>query len=336
MTTVANTFQIAKGGEGQLSFNNYKTLDGHIENRISKVLDGSIITLFDKTPVPQSDNDVVCPHFLELKWANGCKFNCAWCFLQGTYRFHPEWKNGEPNIKDYKVIEQHIKKFIELNTTNQEILNSGELADSLLNENCDYPFSQFIVDVLDKYDKEKKYRILFLTKSNQVNNIVKMKRSDRIVMAFSLNADAVAKKWEKAPSIKQRIAAAKKVFDAGYDTRVRIDPMVPIEDWEMHYFKLVDDIFANFIPERITIGSLRGLQATINNSKDRTWVDYLSEKSNWGKKIDVSTRYKMYSTIIGYISKEYNYDNVALCKETVELWDKLKLDYSKIRCNCML
>ncbi|KAF5430506.1 spore photoproduct lyase, partial [Candidatus Methanomarinus sp.] len=67
--------------------------------------------------------------------------------------------------------------------------------------------------------------------------------------------------------------------------------MLPVENWKQKYVELLDDVFSNLIPERITFGSLRGLQSTINNSTDKSWVEYLSEKSNWGKKVDFELRY---------------------------------------------
>ena len=78
------------------------SLNGKKERRVVKVGDGSIIKLFDRTPPPRKDTDVVCPHFLELKWANGCPFNCAWCYLQGTFRFLDRGK--KPFIKDWTKI----------------------------------------------------------------------------------------------------------------------------------------------------------------------------------------------------------------------------------------
>ena len=71
-----------------IEYKNIRALDGRIIQRFSKVGDGSIITLFDKTPYPENDNDVVCPHFVELKWANGCDFNCA--FGRPVRRTAPE------------------------------------------------------------------------------------------------------------------------------------------------------------------------------------------------------------------------------------------------------
>ena len=302
-------------------------LDGSNREVVQKVSDGSIITRFDKTPVPEEPTDVVCPHFMELKWANGCPYNCAWCYLQGTFRF----TGKQPRIKDYDKILQHVKTFLG-NGSQPEILNTGELADSLLSEGTDDPFSKFIIPT---FEKQNKHKILFLTKSTDVKNLLKIDKHDTVIMSFSMNALPVAARWEKAPDVEDRIKAAKKVADAGYEVRIRIDPMVPVFEWEEHYVDLVDRIFRSFMPERITFGSLRGLQSTINNSSDRSWVRFLSERSNWGKKIDADTRYAMYKRIIDHLEESYGYHNVALCKETVDMWNRLGMDYRKIRCNCV-
>jgi spore photoproduct lyase len=147
----------------------------------------------------------------------------------------------------------------------------------------------------------------------------------------------VAKKWEKkAPSPKKRINAAKKLFDEGYEVRLRIDPIIPVENWDDEYLELVDFIFSRFDPERITLGSLRGLQSTINNCKDRSWVKYLEERTNWGLKVAFDNRFEIYKTIIKHLKKEFNYKNIGLCKETLELWKKLGMDYNENMCNCVL
>jgi spore photoproduct lyase len=159
---------------------------------------------------------------------------------------------------------------------------------------------------------------------------------NQVIVSFSLNAGDVASRWEKgAPEIDRRIEAGKKLSEAGYEVRIRIDPMVPVENWTIHYTKLIEQIFNSFIPSRITLGSLRGLQTTVNGSTDKSWVEFLKEKSNWGKKIDFKTRYDMYSTIIDNLSKKYDYNEVALCKETLAMWGRLGMDYKKIKCNCI-
>lgn len=318
-------------------FDDYVQLDGSTKTLFSRVGDGSIITRFDKTPLPENPEDVVCPHFVELKWGYGCPFDCAWCYLKGTFRFiRDEQGRVPPRVKDMEKVKQHIEAFFD-SVPSPEVLNTGELCDSLMWENGRHSFTRRVLPLFEEQDKHK---VLFLTKSTYTNNLLDQPHNGQSIVSFTLNAYDVSKTWEKdAPSSKERIEAAKKVYDEGYTTRIRIDPIVPIEDWEKKYKVLIDDIFTNLTPERITLGSLRGLQSTLNsvkNRKDNTWIKYLSERSNWGKKIDEGIRYNAYSTIINYLKDEYSYNSIAMCKETVAMWDRLRMDYKKITCNCIL
>lgn len=313
-----------------IELKNTVTLDNNITPSFSKVADGSIITLFDKTPYPEKEEDVVCPHFIELKWANGCNFDCAWCYLNGTLRFRPMKK--KPYLKDKDKIKSHIRNFLYQNES-PAILNSGELSDSLLFEGTEDAISGFVIDL---FKRQNKHKLLILTKSDKVDGILKSESQNILISGFSINAFDVSKKWEKgAPSPKKRIKAAKKLYDEGYSVRMRIDPIVPVKGWKRKYKELIDYLFDNLTPEVITLGSLRGLQSTINNSKDKSWVDYLDDKSNWGKKISFEKRHEMYKTLITYLKTGHNYSNVGLCKETIKMWNTLDMNYQEIKCNCV-
>lgn len=315
----------------RVKYEEYLQLDGTTKQLIQRVGDGSIITRFDKTEVPQKPTDVVCPHFLELKWAYGCPYNCAWCFLQGTLRFLDT--KTKPVVKDYCKIQTHIQSLFNNDGNSCELLNTGELADSLMTEHTEKPFSRFIIPL---FEQQEKHKVLLLTKSTDTKNLEKLKSHNQTIVSFSLNAPSVSKTWEVAPPVKKRIDAAKTLSKRGYVVRVRIDPIVPIEKWQKDYFGLINEIFNSFIPERITFGSLRGLQSTINNAKDKSWVPYLTERSNWGKKIAFDVRFELYKSILEYLKDNFGYTKVALCKETIDMWEKLKMDYTKISCNCML
>lgn len=308
----------------------YKMVNGKKKILVDKVNDGSIIKRFDKTPYPEKQTDVICPHFLELKWAYGCPFDCSWCYLKGTFRFRPE--GIKPAFKPIEKVKLHTEAFLNQVDT-PEILNTGEIADSLMKEGKNFSFSKFIIPM---FESQAKHKVLFVTKSDNIRNILDIPKINQAIFSFSLNAIPVAKKWEKgAPSVKRRIKAAQKLYNRDLLVRIRIDPIVPIESWEEYYKDLLDLIFNNFIPERITLGSLRGLQSTINNVSDKSWTKYLNENSNWGKKIDFKTRLSMYSSVIKYLKNEYNYKNVALCKETVRIWTELDLNWKEIKCNCI-
>jgi len=308
----------------------YHLLNGSERQSVDRVGDGSIIRRFDKTPPPVKATSVICPHFLELKWAYGCPFDCAWCYLKGTFRFLPT--KTKPIFKDYAKIELHTRRFLEEVET-PGILNTGEIADSLMGEGLEAPFSQFIIPM---FEEQNRHKVLFVTKSDNIKHLLEINPHNQVIISFSLNADRVAKRWENgAPSVDRRIEAGRKLSQAGYEVRIRIDPMVPIPEWEKCYTALIDQVFANFIPSRITLGSLRGLQSTINGSTDRSWVEYLKETSNWGKKIDFKTRYEMYNTVISHLKGRHDYSKVALCKETLAMWGRLGMDYKEIKCNCI-
>jgi len=321
-----------QGRKIAVKYQEYLNLNGERCKLVSQVGDGSIIRRFDKTPSPNSPDDVICPHFLELKWGYGCPYQCAWCYLQGTLRFLPT--KTKPMIKDYSKIQLHLESFFDCTTSNgyiPEILNAGEIADSLMAENREKPFSKFIISI---FDTQRKHKVLFLSKSGNINNILRL-GSDRLIPSFTLNAPAVSDRWEKgAPSIEKRIGDARELSDSGYPVRIRIDPIIPIENWESEYLNLIQSIFTEFRPERVTLGSLRGLQSTINNAHDKTWVNYLSERSGWGKKIEASIRYSTYKLIIDHLRDNYNYKSVSLCKETKQMWQTLSMNYYDIKCNC--
>lgn len=317
-------------GQIKISLTEYELLDGSTRSLVQHVSDGSIIRRFDKTPLPVSSANVVCPHFLELKWAYGCPYDCAWCYLKGTFRFLST--GTKPVVKSYDKVEAHIRRFLSELTT-PEILNTGELADSLMSEGSSRPFSKYVIPV---FETQSRHKVLFVTKSNNIRNLLEINPHNQVIMSFSLNADEVARRWERgAPTVDRRIEAAQQISEAGYEVRIRIDPIVPIPDWEEHYTSLVDQIFASFTPERITLGSLRGLQSTVNGSTDKSWVEYLKENSNWGKKVDFKKRYEIYAAMIKKLKDVYRYEDIALCKETVAMWAKLGMDYREIRCNCV-
>lgn len=324
-------------------YDEYKTLDGSYKTLIKQVGDGRYIKRFDLTPHPEKPEDIVCPHYLELKWAIGCPFNCAWCYLQGTLRLQlrkkaPTWKFATSKIYDvnrYDEIETHLRRFFRAPTAEKEVLNTGELADSLMGEKLEQPFSKFIIPL---FETQNKHRVLFLSKSDYVGNLLELNPHEQTLMSFSLNSYKVAAQWERgAPSVDRRISAAHTLFNHGYTVRVRIDPIVPWphDTWKNDYKELIDVMFSKFTPERITLGSLRGLMSTIIHAYDKSWTKFLTETSNWGKRIAFDERRLAFSELIDYLEQKYGYRNIALCKEPLLMWESLGLNWKVCKCNCV-
>ncbi|MFX1512152.1 MAG: spore photoproduct lyase family protein [Promethearchaeota archaeon] len=305
--------------------------------RVRRVGDGSIIEIYEALPEAKTQTSIICPQYLKLKWATGCPFECAWCYLQGTLRFKEIKTN--PSYKNRDEITQHIQCFIQ-GTARPEILNTGELGDSLMDEESKgkEPFSKFIIKQVKKHRSinQTRHKVLFLTRSDYIENLLQVDGQDVAICSFTVNAPEVAKRWEhKAPSVQKRLEAAKRLKDAGYEVRLRIDPMVPIVGWEKGYLDMIDLIFKYLIPDRITLGSLRGFPSTVQNTKDTSWTQYLSEQSDLGLRVPFNTRYTMYKTVIEKLRKKYIYTTISLCKETLAMWTKLGMDFRRPMCNCI-
>jgi len=325
-------------------------LDGTTQKILKQVGSGRVIRLFNRTPYPKLMNDVVCPHFHQAACTYGCPFNCSWCYLKGTFRFFQRGNGRIPvHTKKLKDILGAFRTFLALDGKQvpDTLLNTGELADSLCTEGKAFhgtAFSKFIMG----HFSGTRHKVLFLSKGTQVKNFLENEWQKNAILSWTINAYPVAKRWEKlAPHPRDRIAAAQKVSEAGYEVRVRIDPMVAVEDYAVHYQNLVDDLFEAFTPSRITLGCLRGLTSTMARAVDKSWIPYLTERSSWGRKPPIETRYGLYANILKKLQEAGVYgtemrtklrDHVGICKDTLEVWAMLKkefgMDWQKLKCNC--
>jgi spore photoproduct lyase len=327
-----------KSGSPALYLSVIPSLHGERRLSIIRVSDGSIIERFMHIKVPPEEcDDIVCPNFLELKWAYGCPFSCAYCYLQGTLRLLPTKKR--PMAKDPRKVKRQLTSFLEAPLREAELLNAGELCDSLMFEGTQYSIAENILPLFEDATLNKAgHKVLLVTKSDKIEHLLERADPKAVVASFSINTENVFKVWEKgAAHPSSRLKAAEEAQNAGFEVRIRIDPIIPFPQasWRGEYCKLIDGIFNSLHPSRITLGTLRGLRTTIRKAGDKTWIKFIESPSKWGLKPRRETRYEIYKAIIDYLYEEYGYRDFALCKEDVEMWQNLGLDWKKCKCNCI-
>jgi len=287
-----------------------------------------IICQFEKTPP-----NIVCGKFWELRWAFGCPLNCSYCYLRGTNR-----GNMRPRyIKVAQILSALDEIFNDPNFNDGKpaILNSGELCDSLMNP-------EIMSQICDKFEEQKKHKVLILTKFGLKNaQFLLTKRRNNVICAWSINAIPVAKMWESlAPSPEERIEAASTLSNCGYEVRVRIDPIFPIDNWKIYYEDLVYHIFFSFEPKRIILGTPRGLWKTLFYGRkagvDMSWAKYFSkEETGWGKKLPLKLRAEIYKYMIDkLVGVGCNKRDISICKETRELLGIIGYKYKPFVCQC--
>ena len=99
------------------------------------------------------------------------------------------------------------------------IFNSGEMADSLSMEHLTRAGQEFI----PWFGQSRNGYLYMLTKSDNVDGILNLAHNGHTIIAWSLNNDAVSRRFEiGAPTFDRRLEAARKVQEAGY--RVRLTP----------------------------------------------------------------------------------------------------------------
>jgi spore photoproduct lyase len=282
-----------------------------------------IVMPFDKTPP-----DIACGMFWELRWAYGCPLDCSYCFLRGTMR----GKMKPQFVRTELVLQALDEAFLKIQIPT--IFNAGELADSLMNP-------QLMEPIVDKFESQTKHRIFLLSKfgTRNIDFLTELPRK-QVICGWSINSTEVAKLWEKNAALPEdRINAAALVKKAGYETRIRIDPIFPIENWKEHYARLVKQVLNKLTPDRIILGTPRGLWKTIQYAKeanvDMKWVQFFKEDTSWGKKLDFSLRKEIYHFMYTqFESSNYPKNKISICKETINMWQALGLDYKLKTCNC--
>jgi spore photoproduct lyase len=295
------------------------------------------------------DDRMMCPHFERLKLAsNGCFYQCDWCYLKLTYRA------AFPFITiraQYDKIKDQLTKRLTM-AKSPVMFNSGELADSLALEHLTGAAKEFV----PWFGKTQNGYLFMLTKSDNVDNILALPHNGRTVVAWSINNEAVSRKFEiGAPPFMRRLEAAQKVQKAGYPVRIRLDPIVPFDGWKAAYKDTINQIFSKISPERVTLGTLRFEKGFYNmrNSIFTTGQElptYLEQmkpmfpekefegfnKPKSGKySFGAAQRTEIFRFVIDEI-KKHSDCRIALCKESADVWTNTGLQLSKCSCVCQL
>lgn len=88
-------------------------------------------------------------------------------------------------------------------------------------------------------------QLRFTTKFDAVDDLLDLPHNRCTRVRFSVNADAVANRFEGGTArMPQRLAALRRVARAGYRVGLTIAPIMPVDDWEDSYGRLLADIRA--------------------------------------------------------------------------------------------
>jgi DNA repair photolyase len=298
---------------------------------------------------PNTDDDSYCPaHWSDIAIGRGaCGFRCRACFLILTHRAFcdPSRHVLYENVNDY---EEAVKNELKRNGSN---LGLGiDCSDSLLYEGVTEHARRLIPLFADEKTNPFKRKLILLTKSTNVDYLKGLPTAN-VLMTFSLNPEPIADLWEGkwgdgvriTPQINNRLAASATAQEMGFEVRWRVDPILPVENWQDIYrgffFKAAKD---NHRPTRITLGSYREMGRSLLGIAGSwglppmEWLPKKLSKDGMHYHISEAERVEIYIQLKDYIQSAWQDTGfvpiVALCKETKPVRDKVGISHS--HCNC--
>jgi DNA repair photolyase len=126
-----------------------------------------------------------CAKFYKLTAYNNCNFWCEYCYLYLTFRTCPVSTHFVNYDRMFKDIEKFDREDI---PDTLRVLNLGELGDPLAVDDVT-GLSEQLVPFMPRHAPHAK--LLFLTKSDCVRNLLEMQHGGQTIVSFSVNTDKV-------------------------------------------------------------------------------------------------------------------------------------------------
>jgi len=270
-----------------LEIDNYKNIfDKNIAWNIEKIIViASVNNAVLEVPVWYGHNWI----WYFLKNSLNCIYDCKYCYLK--------WAFKNNNIQVFFVNYDDMKKQI-LKKINQtlELIKKTEVNNPIWFYTSDYSdnlaidnLTKFTNEFVPFFDSLENVKAEIRTKSINIWNLLKLKPSKNIEIAFSLNPSEVIKKYElKTSLLDARIASINTLLDAGWQVWVRFLPLLEVENYKEIYEKFLREIVKKIDFSKIYsvfIGWLLYTESDYNKIlKKEPYLDilYKLEKSNDG------------------------------------------------------
>jgi spore photoproduct lyase len=275
----------------------------------------------------------VCCRFYKLSAYNSCNYWCEYCFLYQTFYMRPQ----SIHYVNYDRLRSELHAFSRADIAPRfRVLNLGELGDPLAIEDI----TGFAEEIIPSAAILPNVRLLFLTKSDQVDNLLRLDHNGKVILSWSMNCDLIARKLEhRTPPPHGRIEAAHRAQDAGYEIRLRFDPLFPFQGWEEAYAALYESALARINPSVVTLGTYRPNRGLAQHIASRFPLSQLLTLNNTlqndaGKqRFSAERRVALYRHAARHITRLRPETKIALCKEPKEIWDACGLLFNL--CNCL-
>ncbi len=193
----------------------------------------------------------LCCNYITVDLYLGCTLGCGYCIMESYLNFSPLTVYLEP--------ERSIARLQELARENPDITlraGTGEVGDSLLLDPL-FGLSEPFITGLSQYPN---VYFELKTKTHFVDHLLDIEEKGNAVIGFSLNPQQHVEAFEpQASRLDERLEAARRVLNSGYNLAFHFDPVFLSDNWREEYTRLIARL-ADFPADRIawiSLGTMR-------------------------------------------------------------------------------
>jgi len=202
---------------------------------------------------PAASPQFACCGYLVAVLASNCPMDCSYFFLQ-------EYLADNPAFQIYANYGDLFHELDQLGRRGGSFrVGTGELADSLAFDSL----TGIGRELVEYFAARENLMLELKTKTDEIENLLAADPKGRTLVSWSLSPPRVHETSEhRTATPARRLAAAKRVLDAGYKVGFHLDPIIAYPEAERDYLELLDNLFDLIAPERIALVSMGGLRMT--------------------------------------------------------------------------
>ncbi|HVA80893.1 MAG TPA: radical SAM protein [Candidatus Binataceae bacterium] len=204
---------------------------------------------------PAGSAQFACCGYQVMILASNCPMDCSYCFLQEFVADNPAFQV----YSNYSAAFDEIDRMIHSAPARQFRIGTGELADSLAFDTL----TGLTRDLVPFFAARQTVTLELKTKTDEIDHLLELDPRGRVMVSWTLSPERVWRTCEhRAAPPAARIAAARKVLEAGYRVAFHFDPILAYDGAERDYAALIDNLLDVIAPARIAFFSMGGLRMT--------------------------------------------------------------------------
>lgn len=269
--------------------------------------------------------ELVCRRTHEFHTTDGCIHRCLYCPCAGE-----PVVNVALNVEEF--IEKKLDPLVKANPLQKVFRYQTQAADSL----CFEPEYGAIKTLVEYFAGLEDRYLLTHTKSANTDFMRALDHKGHTIALWSLTSDTVSREIERRTgTATERIEAARRLQDAGYQVRFKFKPIVPIRNWRAECSDMIRRVFEATQPDVISLCVLMWMK--VKDLEEAMPADLLDPEHLKAAREQAETvaksqagpfphpvRAQIYGFFVDEIRKHDKHVPISLSTETLEMWREFK------------